>query len=76
VASLCDVFDALTSERPYKTAWRFDDAVAEIARGAGTQFDPALVRAFMSVLPRIKELMRTYADPPSGDRVPADTKAG
>jgi putative two-component system response regulator len=77
VASLCDVFDALTSERPYKAAWRFDDAVAEIARGAGTQFDPAVVRAFLSVLPRIQELMRTYADPPSGElRLPADTKAG
>jgi putative nucleotidyltransferase with HDIG domain len=44
---LADVFDVLVHERPYKESWTVDAAVAEIERGAGTDFDPAAVRAFM-----------------------------
>lgn len=47
IFSLCDVYDALTSERPYKRAWPHDAALAELARGAGTQFDPDLVDRFL-----------------------------
>jgi putative nucleotidyltransferase with HDIG domain len=43
---LADVFDVLVHERPYKESWTVDAAVAEIERGAGTDFDPAAVRAF------------------------------
>jgi putative two-component system response regulator len=57
----------LTSSRPYKAAWSFEAAMAEIARGAGTQFDPRLVAAFMTIQPRIRELMATYADPPAAE---------
>ena len=48
IAAVADVFDALTQERPYKSAWSEADAVAEIERGAGSHFDPAVVRAFIS----------------------------
>jgi putative nucleotidyltransferase with HDIG domain len=44
---LADVFDVLVHERPYKDSWTVDAAVAEIERGAGTDFDPAAVRAFL-----------------------------
>jgi putative two-component system response regulator len=44
------VFDALTQKRPYKAAWPVDDAMAEIERQRGTQFDPALVDAFLRML--------------------------
>lgn len=44
--AVADVFDALTHERPYKAAWSAAEAAAEIASGAGTQFDPAVVEVF------------------------------
>jgi putative nucleotidyltransferase with HDIG domain len=48
IVAVADVFDALTHDRPYKTAWPVDDARAEIAAGAGTQFDPRVVTAFLA----------------------------
>jgi putative two-component system response regulator len=44
--SVADVFDALTHDRPYKTAWPVADAVAEIERQSGRQFDPQVVEEF------------------------------
>lgn len=55
ICAICDVFDALTSERPYKKAWPVEDAVQEIKKLSGTHFDPQVVSAFMKVLPHIKE---------------------
>lgn len=49
--SMVDVYDALTSERPYKRAWTHEEAVQEINTQAGKQFDAELVRAFLSSLP-------------------------
>jgi putative two-component system response regulator len=46
IVALADVFDALTHARPYKSAWTVSDAVEEIQRGGGAQFDPELVDAF------------------------------
>ncbi|MFQ3588487.1 MAG: HD domain-containing phosphohydrolase [Fimbriimonadaceae bacterium] len=66
IASLCDVFDALTSERPYKRAWSFEDAVVEIGRQSGRQFDPLIVEAFMQSLDQFREIHHRYADKPSG----------
>ncbi|HWK30306.1 MAG TPA: HD domain-containing phosphohydrolase [Solirubrobacter sp.] len=43
---LADVFDVLVHERPYKESWTVEAAIAEIERGAGTDFDPAAVREF------------------------------
>ncbi len=49
IVAVADVFDALVSRRPYKQAWPVPKAVAEIERQAGTQFDPAVVKAFLGV---------------------------
>ena len=49
VVAVADVFDALTHARPYKAAWPVADAVAEIARQTGRQFDPAVVAAFLAL---------------------------
>jgi putative two-component system response regulator len=46
IVALADVFDALAHDRPYKAAWPMEQAVQEIVRLSGTQFDPAVVKAF------------------------------
>jgi len=50
IVAVADVFDALTHARPYKSAWPVDEAVAEIMRQRGRQFDPQVVDAFVSLL--------------------------
>ena len=62
ICAISDVFDALTSVRPYKEAWPVEAAIAEIARGAGQHFDPWLAKAFKSVLPEILRLKEEYSD--------------
>ncbi|GGO39366.1 HD-GYP domain-containing protein [Deinococcus humi] len=47
--ALCDVYDALTSERPYKVAWTRAAALAEIKAQAGQHFDPVLTRVFVDL---------------------------
>ncbi len=59
LVALADVFDALTHERPYKPAWSIVDAVAEIRRLDGAQFDPQVVNAFLGLDPR--ELVQPLA---------------
>jgi two-component system, cell cycle response regulator len=49
IVSVCDAYDAMTSERPYKGAMTPAEALAELRRCAGTQFDPAVVAAFCRV---------------------------
>ena len=56
ILSVVDVFDALTSERPYKRAWTHAEALAEIERGRGTQFDPDLVDEFLRVAEEIYQI--------------------
>ena len=62
ICAVADVFDALTTSRPYKTAWPVDDAVQMICDGAGTQFDPAVVEAFGAALPEISRIRELYRD--------------
>ncbi len=49
VVAVADVFDALTHERPYKSAWPLGRAIAEIQRAAASQFDPRVVAAFLTM---------------------------
>ncbi|HEX8416145.1 MAG TPA: HD domain-containing phosphohydrolase [Methylobacterium sp.] len=49
IVAVADVFDALTSERPYKKAWSHADALAYLQANAGTHFDPRCVAAFVAV---------------------------
>lgn len=47
--AVADVYDALTSKRPYRSPMTHAEAVAEIQAGDGTQFDPVAVAAFLEV---------------------------
>jgi two-component system response regulator RpfG len=57
------VFDALTSARPYKGAWSFQDALKYIQTESGRHFDPACVRAFELRIDAVAEIMRDLGDP-------------
>jgi putative two-component system response regulator len=50
IVAVADVFDALTHQRPYKSAWPLDQAVSEIVNQRGCHFDPEVVDAFMRTL--------------------------
>jgi putative two-component system response regulator len=50
ILAVSDVYDALTSNRPYKKAWTSEQALAEMEKGRGTQFDPHVLDAFKRAL--------------------------
>lgn len=50
ILTVADVYDALTSQRPYKVAFSDDAARERLLRGAATTFDPTIVRAFLNLL--------------------------
>ena len=62
IVAISDVFDALTSTRPYKKAWDIDKAVAFIEEGAGKHFDPHLVKTFRQCLPKILDVKKHYGE--------------
>ncbi len=62
ITALADVFDALTSKRPYKPAWSPEEAIKEIKAGSGTHFDPQLVDIFISKLPEILDIMERFSE--------------
>ena len=62
IAAICDVFDALVSTRPYKRAWRVEDALVFIANESATSFDPGLVHIFLAISPEILEIGKFYQD--------------
>ncbi len=60
IVAIADVFDALTSERPYKKAWTVEDAISWIEKEKGQHFDPALVDLFIDQLPAILEIKQKF----------------
>jgi response regulator RpfG family c-di-GMP phosphodiesterase len=62
IVPICDVFDALTSVRPYKKAWTVEDAIELIKKEKGKHFDPDLVDNFVSILPEILEIRERYSE--------------
>lgn len=62
IAALADVFDALTSERPYKQAWPVEAAIDLITQHSGSHFDPDLVIAFREQLPAVLEIRDRFSD--------------
>jgi HD-GYP domain-containing protein (c-di-GMP phosphodiesterase class II) len=56
VLAVADAFDAMTSDRPYRRALTHDQALAEVERCAGTQFDPEIARVFLELFAEADEL--------------------
>ncbi len=62
ICAVGDVFDALTSERPYKKAWEDDRAVALLREGMGGHFDPACVEAFLEDWDAVLAIRNRFVD--------------
>ncbi len=62
ICAICDVFDALISKRPYKKAWKVEDALALIEEERGKHFDPELVDVFKFVFEDIRAIKEKYDD--------------
>jgi len=60
IGAVADVYDALTSARPYKTPWHHDDAVAEIKAKAGVHFDPVIVDMLLGVEKKVLDIHRLF----------------
>lgn len=63
IATLCDVYDSLRSERPYKRAFSHQEAIELITGESGTRFDPAVVEAFKKLADEFDKIWITYSDP-------------
>ncbi len=62
IVAIADVFDALTTARPYKKAWTVEAAMALIEDGAGKHFDPGLLPALHQALPEMLKIKERYAE--------------
>lgn len=62
IVAVADVFDALTSARPYKRAWSIEEATQLLRDGSGKHFDPACVDAFFSEFDEILSIKNTFLD--------------
>ena len=62
IVAVADVFDALTSERPYKRAWSLDDARKFLEEGRGAHFDPACVDAFLANWDKVLDIRSRFQD--------------
>jgi putative two-component system response regulator len=65
IVAVADVFDALTSDRPYKKAWDLERAFDLLREGRGAHFDPECVDAFFAVLDDILAVKTRYCEPAS-----------
>jgi putative nucleotidyltransferase with HDIG domain len=59
IVAVSDAFDAMTSDRPYRTGMQPEVAFAEVQKGSGRQFDPKCAEAFLAIRERIMQEMRT-----------------
>jgi len=69
IVAVADVFDALTSSRPYKPAWPLEQAFEFLRNGSGTHFDPACIDIFLDRADSILEIQNRFRDEPNLQRV-------
>jgi HD-GYP domain-containing protein (c-di-GMP phosphodiesterase class II) len=66
IVAVADVFDALTSDRPYKGTWSLDEAFGFLLEGKGTKFDAACVAAFESCASDVASIRQRFAETAAG----------
>lgn len=62
ITTLADVFDALTTERPYKESYSIEKSINIIREEKGSHFDPEVVDAFLAILPEILAIKEAYIE--------------
>lgn len=62
IVAVADVFDALTSERPYKKAWELEQALDFLREGRGSHFDPRCIDAFLGALEEVNGIRQRFRD--------------
>ena len=62
IAAICDVFDALTSVRPYKKAWEVKDAIELLEDNKNKHFEARLVNAFLANLDKVMAIRNQFSD--------------
>jgi putative nucleotidyltransferase with HDIG domain len=63
MVAVCDAFDAMTSDRPYRKGMAVDEAFAEVERQTGRQFDPRCAAGFLAIRERVGQQLRTQVVP-------------
>ena len=71
ICAIVDVFDALTSIRPYKKAWTEQEALNFLVEQKGRHFDPVLVDLFLTQMPAIRAIRERWAEEPVPAPMPA-----
>lgn len=67
IVAIADVFDALTSRRPYKEPWSFEDASNLLKEQRGRHFDPKLIDIFTEQIDQFREIKENYQDSEEGE---------
>ena len=62
ICAIADVFDALTSKRPYKDAWSIEKTVDFLQSQKGKHFEPRLVDLMIEIMPKILDIKATFKD--------------
>nr|WP_227657596.1 two-component system response regulator [Candidatus Magnetaquicoccus inordinatus] len=62
ISAIADVFDAITSARPYKKAWPLEEALAWLQQESGRHFDPHLLHLFLAELPKILLIKERFSE--------------
>jgi CHASE2 domain-containing sensor protein len=75
ICAVCDVFDALLSDRPYKEPWPLAEALSELRRERGHHFDPDVVDAFLSIVDDLDPALLAPSRAPAPDDTPAPRAA-
>jgi CHASE2 domain-containing sensor protein len=75
ICAVCDVFDALLSDRPYKEPWPLPEALEQLRRDRGRHFDPAVVDAFLRIVDQLDPKLLARAPSSAAAPAPGDTPA-